>query len=77
MLIKPPSLAEEPAAGTGQALVSIGPRAEGERTLMPAGDFESFAYLLTFSSGDLTVGPVKVTSAGGQGERIKKGVKKG
>ena len=54
------------AAGTGRVLVSIGPRAEGERTLMPPlGDFGSFVYLLTFSSDTATVGPVELTSAGG------------
>ena len=63
MLVKPPSQAEGGTAGTGRVLVSIGPRAEGGRTLMP--DFESPAYLLTFSSGSAVVGPVELAAAGG------------
>ena len=65
VLIEPPSRTEEGIAGTGRVLVNIGPRAEGARTLMPAGDFGSFTYLLTFSSGAATVGPVTMTAAGG------------
>jgi hypothetical protein len=50
--LNPPPPGRE--AGTGRALVRIGPRAEGARTIMPAG-YEGLSYTLTFTSGDLTV----------------------
>ena len=67
MLVEPPSRTEEGmgAAGTGRVLVSIGPQAEGARTLMPAGNIATFTYLVTFTSGAATVGPVTMTAAGG------------
>ncbi|MDR2054078.1 MAG: hypothetical protein LBP80_11755 [Treponema sp.] len=44
--------AEGGPAGTGQALIRLGPRAEGARTLMPSGvDYGTLSYTYTFSTG--------------------------
>jgi hypothetical protein len=59
---------ETPSAGTGRVLVSIGPQAEEARTLMPAENYNTLSYTLTFVSGDNTVGPIAVTDGSGAAE---------